>query len=145
MQKGTPPPDALPAITPPDKITKEQVRRVAFIYLVKFEAERDALAKILEQTAQTVPKKPLFMRRVLYQPITEEFGSAELLPRVQGAKAVVVIGIVEGISEARLREWTEALSGAGIRFWAVPPLEAGKKSVSIDIVVDAMLLPCEAA
>jgi hypothetical protein len=145
VQKGAPPPDALPDIPAPDKITKDQIRRVAFIYLGKYEAERDAFAKLLDQTAQTVPKKPLFLRRVLYQPVTEEFGSAELLARAQQAKAAAVLGIVEGISEARLREWTEAFSGAGLMFRVIGPLDAGKKSVAIDIVVDAMLLACEAA
>lgn len=138
-------PDALPDIPTPEKLGKDQIRRVAFIYLGKFEAERDAFAKLLDQTAQTVPKKPLFLRRVLYQPINEDFPAAELLACVQKAKAVAVLGIVEGISESRLREWTEAFSGAGLMFRVIGPLDAGKKSVSIDIVVDAMLLPCEAA
>ncbi|MBI5242028.1 MAG: hypothetical protein HY926_16260 [Elusimicrobia bacterium] len=145
VQKGTPPPDPLPDIPAPDKLGKDQIRRVAFIYLVKYEAERDALAKLLDQTAQTVPKKPLFLRRVLYQPVTEESSAAELLARIQQAKAVAVLGIVEGISEPRLREWTEALAGAGLIFRVIGPLEAGKRSVAIEVVVDAILLPPEAA
>jgi len=142
--RGFPPPDALPEIPIPEKLGKDQVRRVAFIYLGKYEAERDALAKLLDQTAQTVPKKPLFLRRVIYQPVTEDCGGKELLGRLQQAKAVALLGIVEGISEPKLREWGEALAGGGVMFRSVAPLDAGKKSVAIDIVVDVMLLAPEA-
>ena len=135
----------LPEVPTPDKLGKDQVRRVAFLYLGKYEAERDALAKLLAQTAQTVPKKPLFLRRVLYQAVTEDCEAKEVLARVLQAKAVAALGIVEGISEARLREWGEALAGGGVMFRSVAPLDAGKKSVAIDIVVDVMLLPPEAA
>ena len=102
------------------------------------------LAKSLDQTAQTVPKKPLFLRRVLYQAITEDFDGKEVLARVLQAKAVAALGIVEGLSETRLRELGEAFAGGGVMFRSVASLDAGKKSVAIDIVVDVMLLPPEA-
>ncbi len=143
-QRGLPPADALPDVPMPEKLGKDQVRRVAFIYLGKFEAEREALAKLLDQTAQTVPKKPLFLRRVLYQAITEECEGKDVLAPVLQAKAVAVLGIVEGLSETRLRELGEALAGGGVMFRAVAPLDVGKKSVAIDIVVDVMLLSPEA-
>jgi len=143
-QRGLPPADALPDVPTPEKVGKDQIRRVAFLYLGKFEAERDALAKSLDQTAQTVPKKPLFLRRVLYQAIAEDCGGKEILARVLQAKAVAALGIVDGLSETRLRELSEALSGGGVMFRSVAPLDAGKKSVAIDIVVDVMLLPPEA-
>ena len=140
-----PPADALPAGAAPEKLGKDQIRRVAFLYLAKYAAERDALAKMLDQTAQTVPKKPLFLRRVLYQPVTEDGEVKEALARALQAKAVVALGIVEGLSEAKLRDLAETFAAGDVIFRTVAPLDAGKKSVAIDIVVDVMLLPSEAS
>jgi hypothetical protein len=143
-QRGLAPAAALPDIPEPEKLGKDQIRRVAYLYLGKYEAERDALAKLLDQTAQTVPKKPLFLRRVLYQALTEDYDGRELLARVLQSKAVAALGIVDGLSEARLRELSELLGGGGVMFRSVAPLDAAKKSVAIDVVVDVMLLPAEA-
>lgn len=141
--RGLPPADALPDIPAPGNIGKDQTRRVAFLYLSQFEAERESLAKLLDQTAQTVPKKPLFLRRALYQPIMEGCDGKSILTRLRQAKAVAALGIVQGISEAKLREWSEAIAGGGVMFRPVAPSDVGKRSVAIDIVVDVMLLPCE--
>jgi hypothetical protein len=141
--RGVPPEDELPDIPVPEGIGKDQVRRVAFLYLGKFKAERDAMATLLEQTAQTMLKKPLFIRRVLYQAITEDSEIKEVLARVIQSKAVAALGIVEGLSETKLRELGAALPGESVLFRSVTPLDAGKKSVSIDIVVDMMMLPSE--
>jgi len=143
LKAGCKPPDHIPETKMPEKIGKDQIRPVAYIYLEKYAGERDAFIKLLEQTAQTVSKKPLFLRRVLYQPIAEECSPKEVLERVAQAKAVAVLGILEGLSEGKLRELGEAFGGAGIMFRVVNPLDAGKKSVAVDIIVDAMLLPHE--
>jgi hypothetical protein len=143
-QHGLPSADEPPAIPIPDRAGKDQIRRVAFLYLGKFAAVRDALAQSLDHTAQTVPKKPLYLRRVLYQAITEDCDGREVLSRVLQAKAAAVLGITEGLADRKLRQLSEIFSGAGIMFRSVAPLDAGKKSLAIDIVVDVMLLPPEA-
>jgi hypothetical protein len=136
--------DALPDAPIPEDIGQDQIRRVAFLYLVRSEVARDTLARLLDQTARTVPKKPLFLRRVLYQAITQDFDAKEVLARVLQAKAVAALGIVEGLSDARLRELGETLAGGGVKFRPVALLDVGKKSLAVDIVADVMLLPSEA-
>jgi len=141
LKGGCLPPDPIPELLMPEKVNQEQIRRVAFLYLRKHEAERDALAKMLDQAAQTVPKKPLFLRRVLYQPVTEECEVKEILSRV--AEAVVVLGLLDGLSEKKLRELDEALRDKGLMFRTVAPLDIGRKSMGVDIIVHMILLPHE--
>ena len=81
----------------------------------------------------------------LIKPVKEDpqaYGSAYTYARRYSLAAV--LGIVEGLSDKKLRELSEALSGGGVMFRPVAPLDAARKSLAIDIVVDIMLLPPEA-
>jgi hypothetical protein len=131
-------------MTASGKFAKGQVRRVAFLYLPQYLAQRDSLAALLDQTAETVPKKPLGLRRALQQEVSEASDSKQILAKVLEAKAVAALGILEGLSEAKQHELGEAFAGAGVMFRSVAPSDVGKRSVAIDIVVDVMLLPPEA-
>jgi hypothetical protein len=143
VTNGCPPPDAIPDTPVPDEISKSQIRRVAFLYLKKYEAQRDAFLKLLGEAAQTVPRKPLFLRAVLYQPLTEACEAGELRRRLSAVKAVAAIGFVHDLPEVKQRELKDTLSGRGFMYRAVSPSDAGRKSVAIDIMVDMMLLPPE--
>lgn len=127
----------------PDKTPKSQIRRVAYIYLDKFEKERDVFAAFLMTTAQTVSKKPLFLRKVLFQPVGDQTDVTALSGRIMETKAVSVMGLVEGMSEAKLKDITDALGNAGLMFRVVPPAEVQKRAVAVDIIVDMMLLSPE--
>jgi hypothetical protein len=127
----------------PENVGKDQIRRVAVLYLRKFEAERDAFLKLLQQSAETIPKKPLFLRIVLFQALTDASEAKELIARVTQAKAVAVLGFTEGLPAAKQRELNTAFSKPGRMFRALAAADAGKKSVTIDIIVELMLLPPE--
>lgn len=127
----------------PDKTPKGQIRRVAYLYLDKFEKERDAFAAFLMTTAQTVSKKPLFLRKVLFQPVGDQTDVTALTGRILETKAVAVMGILDGLSEAKLKDVTEAMSNAGLMFRLIPPAEVQKRAVAVDIIVDMMLLSPE--
>jgi hypothetical protein len=127
----------------PDKTPKAQIRRVAYLYLDKFDKERDLFAAFLMTTAQTVSKKPLFLRKVLFQPVGNETDVTALTARVMETKAVAVMGIVDGLSEAKLKDVTDALGNAGLMFRVIPPGEVQKRAVAVDIIVDMMLLSSE--
>ncbi|MDD5657576.1 MAG: hypothetical protein PHF00_10025 [Elusimicrobia bacterium] len=140
---GLPQADPLPEIPVPANTGKDQVRRVALIYLTKHAALRDPFIRLLDQTAQTVSKKPLFLRRVLCQPVTASCETAQVLALVAAAKPVAVLGLLEGLPEAKLSQLTEALGSAGLMFRGVAAADAAKKAVAVDIIVDMMLLPSE--
>ncbi|MFA6003590.1 MAG: hypothetical protein WC881_05930, partial [Elusimicrobiota bacterium] len=131
---GCKPPDPIPEGAASDKFGKDQIRRCAFFYLGKYVAERDTLVKMLETTAQTVSKKPLFLRRVLYQQVTEDSDVKELVNRARAAKAVTILGLLEGLPDNKIHEILEACNAAGIMFRNVSRLEVEKKSVAVDVV-----------
>lgn len=144
-----PPVAALPAAEPladvavPEKAGKDQIRRVAFIYLARYAQERDAFGKALDQAAATISKKPLFLKTVLLQPVALEHSPADVLARLQETGAVAALALLEGMPEGRLKEYGEVLSAGGVMFRLVAPGEAQKRSLAVDIVVDMMLLPHE--
>ena len=142
-KNGCSAPDDIPEVPMPEKLGKDQIRRLAYFYLGKYRAERDAMARLLDSTAQTMSKKPLFLRRVLYQEVAEESDALELRARAVAAKAVTVLAIIEGLSEAKSRALASAFSGAGPSLRVVAPADSNKKTVTIDIVVDVMLRASE--
>ncbi|MBI3553984.1 MAG: hypothetical protein HY077_15925 [Elusimicrobia bacterium] len=127
----------------PDKTPKEQIRRVAFLYTAEHAAKKDVLAKFMASSAQTISKKPLYLRRVLFEEVGANSDGKGILGRVESLKAVAVLGILEGLPESKTRELTEVFSGAGILFRAVGPDEVQKRSIAVDIIVDMMLLNAE--
>jgi hypothetical protein len=131
-----------PEAIPPDA-PKEQIRRVAYIYAVEHSEVKTVFAAFLSQAARTISKKPLFLREVS----TFEVGVASdvnsILQKAQQSKAVAILAIVEGWAPVKIDELTEACSRANMLFRAVAPGDAQKKSTSVDIIVDMMLLPGE--
>lgn len=137
-------PDPIPDVPVPEKMGKEQIRRVAFVYLERYAQERDAFGKTLEQAANTIAKKPLFLRTVLFQVVSQENSPAEALARVRETQAVAVLALFEGMPEAKIKEYGDVFGATDIMFRVVAPGDAQKRSVAVDLVVDMMLLGHEA-
>jgi len=116
---------------------------VAFLYAPQWAQEKDVLIAFLDQVAATLSKKPLYLRNVLVQEVGADLEAKALADKLRGVRAVAVLAVLEGLPEAKLRELAEAFSEAGVMFRSVPPSEAQKKSLAVDIIVDAMLLPPE--
>lgn len=139
-----PPADPITPVELPDKIVKNQIRRVAFLYMARYAEERNHFSKTLNQAAQAISKKPLFLRSVLFQPVAADTSVAEVLAKLKELQAVAALALFEGMDEGRLKEYTEAMAGADIMFRVVAPTDVQKRSVAVDIIVDMMLLSHEA-
>jgi hypothetical protein len=133
-------PDPIPEVPVPEKLAKDQIRRVAFIYIERYTQERDAFAKALDNAANTIAKKPLFLRTVLFQAVSQEDSPAEVLARIKEVRAVAALAILEGMSEAWVKEYGDILGASDVMFRLVAPSETQKRSVAVDIIVDMMLL-----
>lgn len=128
----------------PDKVPKDQIRRVAFLYTPAVQKECAAFALFLDQSATTVSKKPLYLRKVLVESVGPGHDSAGLAGRMTAAKAVSAIIVSDAASEAKVRDLQDQLSNAGFALHIVAPADIQKRSVAVDIIVDLMLLAGEA-
>ena len=128
---------------PPEKTPKEQIRRVAVLFTGSCAEQKQAFATFLSQSARTISKKPLFLRWVFAQEISATTTPAALSEKIRASKAVVVFGVVEGWPQAKVDEFSDLLTGAGLQFRVVSPADVQKKSMAVDIIVDMMLLPGE--
>lgn len=128
----------LPADTP-----KEQIRRVAYVYTSSCSEAKIAFAAFLTQAAQTISKKPLFLREVLSHEVADASDPNAVLQKSLQAKAAAILAVVEGWPTAKVDELSEACSRASVLFRLVTPADAQKKSTAVDIIVDMMLLPGE--
>mgnify|MGYP001558758734 FL=1 len=131
-------------LAPPEKTPNNQIRRVAVVYLARYGSERDIFAKTLDKAAETISKKPLYLRKVLYQVVTAGSDPRQVVERAKAADAVSVLGLLEGLPEQNIRELTEAVAAAGLMFRSVATADVPKRSMAVDIIVDMMLLPHEA-
>ncbi len=129
---------ALPADAP-----KEQIRRVAYVYTSSCFEAKTAFAVFLTQAAQTISKKPLFLREVLSHEVTDASDPNAVLQKSLQAKAAAILAVVEGWPTVKVDELSEACSRASMLFRLVTPADAQKKSTAVDIIVDMMLLPGE--
>ena len=128
----------LPVDTP-----KEQIRRVAYVYTSSCAEAKTAFAAFLTQAAQTISKKPLFLREVLSHEVADASDPNAVLQKSLQAKAAAILAVVEGWPTAKVDELSEACSRASVLFRLVTPADAQKKSTAVDIIVDMMLLPGE--
>lgn len=128
----------------PDKTSKDQIRRVAFLYTGASKKECVAFAKFLDESAKTVSKKPLFLRKVLVEELKGSLTADTLSAKMGEVSAVAAIVVAEAASDAKANELRDALSSGGLPLYIVAPAEIQKRSVAVDIIVDLMLLSPEA-
>lgn len=128
----------------PEKTPKEQIRRVAILYATAWREHKDRFLVFLDQSALTISKKPLYLRRVVVEELGAVFDAKALLQKVQAAKAVAVLALVEGVPDAKVRDLQDTFSCAGLSFRSVAPADVQKRSTAVDIMVDMMLLSPEA-
>lgn len=119
---------------------KDQIRRVAVLWSPGAEKAREAFVKFLDESARTISKKPLYLRKVLVEPVASDADDEALVEKARLARAAAVLGLLEGVPEARLRELGAKFSRAGIAFRAVAAADLDKRATAVDIVVDLMLL-----
>lgn len=136
-------PSAPPAVIP-EKTPKDQIRRIAVVYAPNFSKEKDEFIKFLDQCAQSFSKKPLFLRKVYVEIIQPGDNSRILLEKIKALGAVSLLGILDGLPDAKLKEISEVSAEGGLMFRSVTAADVKKKSIAVDIVVDMMLLGAEA-
>ena len=135
---AVPPPADIPAGTP-----KDQIRRVAYIHTASCVEAKDSFAAFLSSAARTISKKPLFLREVLSLEVANASDPNAVLEKARQAKAVAVLAVTDGWSQAKSDELSEACARAGVLFRGVPPGDVQKKATAVDVIVDMMLLPGE--
>jgi hypothetical protein len=128
----------------PEGAAKEQIRRVAILYTAAHSAQRDAFLSFLDQSALTISKKPIYLRKVVMEQVSTTTDCAILLTKIKGLSAVAAIGVLDALGETKLRELEGTLSAGGIFFRNVAVDEIQKRSVAVDLVVDMLLLDSEA-
>ncbi len=138
-----PPPEVANEDGVPPEAPPESVRRVAALYLAAYAPKVKEFFDFLAQSAQTVSKKPLFLRRALLLQIDAQTELPGIIGRVQDSKAVSVLGIIEGMPEERRRSLAAAFKEAKIDFREVAPDDMLKRSAAVDVLVEIMLLPSE--
>ncbi len=136
---GAPAASEIPANAP-----KDQVRRLAVFFTAGRRKECDDFLAFLDQSARTISKKPLFLRRVLREELSAGADVAILLTKLRGAAAVAAVGVLDELPEAKVRDLEDTLCAAGILFRAVAASEVQKRSVAVDLIVDMLLLSPEA-
>lgn len=137
-------PAALPADDIPADAGKDQIRRIAVLWSAGAEKSRPGFVKFLDESARTISKKPLYLRKVLAEPVSPEADDDALVEKCRAARAAAVLGLLEGFPEARLRELGVKFSRVSIVFRAVSAADLDKRATAVDIVVDLMLLGPEA-
>lgn len=133
-----PPPAEIPANTP-----KDQIRRVVYINTAACAEPKAVFAAFLSQAARTISKKPIFLREVLSLEVANSSDPNAIFEKARQAKAVAVLAVTEGWSQAKSDELSEACSHAGVLFRCVAPSDVQKKATAVDVIVDMMLLPGE--
>lgn len=140
-------PAPAPALPPlpeiPAGIGKDQVRRVAILYSADCAREKDTFVGFLDQSAQTISKKPLFLRKVLIEEISASTEPKAMLDRLKAVGAVAALAVIEGMPESKARDLGEMLTSSGIMFRSIPLSEIQKRSLAVDLIVDMMLLSPE--
>ncbi|OGS40722.1 MAG: hypothetical protein A2506_02515 [Elusimicrobia bacterium RIFOXYD12_FULL_66_9] len=133
-----PPPAEIPANTP-----KDQIRRVAYIHTAACVEAKDGFAAFLSTAARTISKKPIYLREVMSLEVANASDPNAILEKARQAKAVAMLAVTEGWSQAKSDELSEACARAGVLFRCVASGDVLKKATAVDVIVDMMLLPGE--
>lgn len=142
---GDPAKVVVPAVEEiPETASKEQIRRIAYVYTFSCLAARDGFAAFLSQAARTISKKPLYLRQVMTSELTASSDPYAVFEKARDAKAVAVLAVLEGWPPAKIEGLSEACARGGLLFRSVAPGDVLKKSTAVDVIVDMMLLPGEA-
>lgn len=123
--------------------TKDQIRRVAYVYTLACAEVEKGFAAFLSQVARTISKKPLFLREVLSHEVGNASDPNAVLEKAKQVKAVAILAVVEDWPSAKIDELSQACARADLLFRSVAPSEAQKKSTAVDIIVDMILLSGE--
>ena len=116
---------------------------MAYVHTPSSSEVKTAFAAFLSQASRTISKKPLFLREVLSMEVAASSDPNSVVQKVQQAKAVAVLAVVDDWPSSKVEELSEACSKAGLMFRSVAPADAQKKSTAVDVIVDMMLLPGE--
>lgn len=127
----------------PEKIPGEQVRRLAFLSSA---AQRPLLAefvKFVDGFTRKALKKPIYLRKVLVEEVSDRSDPGAVLGRAKAAGAVAVLALISGLPEARVREFEREFAQSGLFYQVVPPGEALKRSFALDLSTQLNLLSPE--
>ena len=127
-----------------DATPKEQIRRVALVYTDKTGEACDLFVSFLDQSALTISKKPLFLRKVAVAVYVVADDANAVAKTIKGAGAVAVLALLDGLAEVKVKELDEACLAEGLSFRLIENAEVQKRSVAVDIMVDFMLLAGDA-
>lgn len=145
---AAPPPTAAPDAASAEEIpagaSKDQIRRVAYVYTFSCAEARAGFAAYLSQAARTISKKPIYLRQVMAAELTAASDPFAVFEKARDAKAVAVLAIVEGWPPAKIEGLSEACARGGLLFRTISPADVQKKSTAVDVIVDMMLLSGEA-
>ncbi len=136
---AAPAPEDIPATA-----SKDQIRRVAYVYTFACVESRASFAAFLSQAARTISKKPLYLRQVMASEVTAGSDPLAVFEKARDAKAAAVLAVVDGWPPAKIDALGEACARGGLLFRAVSPADVQKKSTAVDVIVDMMLLSGEA-
>ncbi|MBI5245140.1 MAG: hypothetical protein HY922_15870 [Elusimicrobia bacterium] len=154
-----PPPEAKPAVPAPSpekaaeiaavirtfaevdpKVANDQIRTLAFLHAPGQLEACVAFAKALRTVALKVSKKPLHVRIALVRDVPPGEGGAAVLEAVKAAGAAGAVELALGIPEAQAHEIEEAFSKEDFFLRAVTPEQAAKRTFSMDLAFEIMLL-----
>lgn len=127
----------------PEKVPKDQIRRVAIVHLARLAPQRELFVNFLDQSALTISKKPIYLRKVHSEVLELHCDAKAIVGRAKAAQAVALLALIEGLPEAEIQSLSEACDAAGISFRNVDLGGIQKRSLAVDIMVDMMLLPGE--
>ncbi|OGR87927.1 MAG: hypothetical protein A3J74_08960 [Elusimicrobia bacterium RIFCSPHIGHO2_02_FULL_57_9] len=117
---------------------------MAILFSAGYRQKKDDLIGFLDQSALTISKKPLYLRKVFFEEIKSDSDAKELVAKILSAHAVVALGILEGFFDGKIRELQEAMNAGGLLFRVISPMDIQKRSMAVDILVDMLLLNPEA-
>jgi len=140
----TPVPIALEESEPiPEQVPKDQIRRVGLLCHPSKKGMLQDFVKFLDPFTRKALKKPIYLRRVLVEEISERSDAKAILERARQAGAVGLLAVVSGLTEARMREFEQEFAQGGLFYQEVPPGEALKGSFALDISMALSLLQPE--
>ena len=88
-------------------------------------------------------KKPVYLRKVLYETVTAETDIKKLGEKAIGLQAVAVLGLVEGVDGEKVSEWEKTLKEVGLVFRTAEVDDIKNHAALLDILIDLMLLTHE--
>jgi hypothetical protein len=135
-------PDLVPNEIPPGT-PKERIRRVGYLHSGATGDARAGFATFLSQAARSISKRPLFLRTVLIHEVSGASDPEAVYDKARVVGATAIFAVVEGLPQAKIDALAESFTRNGVVFRVVPPADAQKKSTTVDIIVDLMLLPGE--